>query len=85
MHLGLAEQSDVVQIRPPMCLAVVTQLVTRGRMRGIGATVGLTVPTLQVEQCIHRERVKYRVQLWAQQFGTAQTVSDARIRKMLSP
>ncbi|TCC60931.1 hypothetical protein E0H73_16830 [Kribbella pittospori] len=23
---------------------------------------------------------KYRVQLWAQQFGTAQTVSDARIR-----
>lgn len=28
---------------------------------------------------------KYRVQLWAQQLGTAQTVSDARIRKMLSP
>jgi hypothetical protein len=27
---------------------------------------------------------KYRVQLWAQ-LGTAQTVSDARIRKMLSP
>jgi hypothetical protein len=24
-------------------------------------------------------------QLWAQQLGTAQTVSDARIRKMLSP
>jgi ATP-dependent helicase HrpA len=28
---------------------------------------------------------KYRVQLWAQQLGTAQTVGDARIRKMLSP
>jgi ATP-dependent helicase HrpA len=28
---------------------------------------------------------KYRVQLWAQQLGTAQTVSDTRIRKMLSP
>ena len=28
---------------------------------------------------------KCRVQLWAQQLGTAQTVSDARIRKMLSP
>jgi hypothetical protein len=27
---------------------------------------------------------KYRVQLWAQQLGTARTVSDARIRKMLS-
>jgi ATP-dependent helicase HrpA len=28
---------------------------------------------------------KYRVQLWAQQLGTAQTVGDARIRKTLSP
>ena len=28
---------------------------------------------------------KYRVQLGAQQLGTAQTVSDARIGKMLSP
>jgi hypothetical protein len=28
---------------------------------------------------------KYRVQLWAQQLGTAQTVGDARIRKMPSP
>jgi len=28
---------------------------------------------------------KYRVHLWAQQLGTAQTVGDARIRKMLSP
>ncbi|WP_399094956.1 DUF3418 domain-containing protein [Streptomyces sp. BBFR2] len=28
---------------------------------------------------------KYRVQVWAQQLGTAQMVSDARIRKMLSP
>ncbi|MER7892717.1 DUF3418 domain-containing protein [Micromonospora sp. NPDC094482] len=28
---------------------------------------------------------KYRVQLWAQQLGTAQTVSDARIRRMLRP
>ena len=27
---------------------------------------------------------KYRVQLWAQ-LGTAPTVSDTRIRKMLSP
>jgi hypothetical protein len=28
---------------------------------------------------------KYRVQLWAQQLSTAQTVDDARIRTMLSP
>jgi hypothetical protein len=28
---------------------------------------------------------KYRVQLWSQQLGTAQTVGDARIRTMLSP
>jgi hypothetical protein len=28
---------------------------------------------------------KYRVQLWAQQFGTRRRISDARIRKMLSP
>lgn len=26
---------------------------------------------------------EYRVQLWAQQLGTAQTVSDQRIRKLL--
>ena len=28
---------------------------------------------------------EYRVQLWAQQLGTAQTVSDQRIRKVLGP
>ncbi|MBW8804144.1 MAG: DUF3418 domain-containing protein [Catenulisporales bacterium] len=28
---------------------------------------------------------KYRVRLWVQQLGTAPTVSDARIRTMLSP
>jgi hypothetical protein len=28
---------------------------------------------------------KYRVQLRVQQLGTARTVSDARIREMLSP
>jgi hypothetical protein len=28
---------------------------------------------------------KYSGQLWAQQLGTAQTLSDARIRTMLSP
>jgi hypothetical protein len=28
---------------------------------------------------------KYRVHLWAHQPGTAQTLSDARIRKMLGP
>ncbi|WP_374191789.1 hypothetical protein [Cellulomonas sp. zg-ZUI22] len=28
---------------------------------------------------------KYRGRLWAQQLGTAQMVSDARIRTMLSP
>ena len=28
---------------------------------------------------------EYRIQLWAQQLGTAPTVSDARIRTMLRP
>jgi hypothetical protein len=47
--------------------------------------------------CLRARRMleKYRVQLWvvgvergrvrAQQLGTAQTVSDTRIRKMLTP